>query len=127
MTEFKISLTDRGKKGDITEYLAEILDKCRNLEGEKLISFEKGEYHFYAEKCKKHIIYASNTDSGCTRVHSNIIIESNEFYLEHEKAVFGKYTENLVIRDNRIHIAPDEEPFELVDCNKMLIENNNIV
>ena len=37
MTEFKISLTDRGEKGDITEYLAEILDKCRNLEGEKFI------------------------------------------------------------------------------------------
>ena len=63
MTEFKIRLSDRDENGDITLFLRDILEKCRCTEGEKLISFEKGEYHFYAEYCKKKTLYASNTDS----------------------------------------------------------------
>ncbi len=64
MTEFKIKLSDRDKSGDITLFLVSVLEKCRNTEGEKLISFEKGEYRFFAEYCKKATLYASNTDSG---------------------------------------------------------------
>ncbi len=62
-TEFKIRLSDRAENGDITVFLADVLEKCRGIEGEKIISFEKGEYRFFAEYCKGKIIYASNTDS----------------------------------------------------------------
>ncbi len=63
MTEFKIRLSDRDENGDITLFLRDILEKCRQIEDEKLITFEKGEYHFCAEYCNKKILYASNTDS----------------------------------------------------------------
>ena len=63
MTEFKINLSDRDENGDITYFLASVLEKSRGIKGEKLITFEKGEYRFFAEYCKKKILYASNTDS----------------------------------------------------------------
>lgn len=63
MTEFRIRLSDRDSDGDITRFLADVLKKCKNTEGKKLIAFEKGEYRFFSEYCKRKVIYASNTDS----------------------------------------------------------------
>ena len=63
MTEFRIRLSDRGEHGDITAFLDNVLSQCSCTDGEKLISFEKGEYHFYGDFARRQTIYASNTDS----------------------------------------------------------------
>ena len=111
MTEFKIRLSDRDENGDITLFLADILEKCRCTDGEKLISFEKGEYRFYGERCKKKILYASNTDSHrfpekliavdmeCQR---NIIFDGNgSDFIIHGKVVPFSITdsENITLRN----------------------------
>ncbi len=63
MTVYSIKNTDKGENGDITVKLSKILSLCQKDEEEKLISFEKGEYHFYMDFAKRRTLYCSNTDS----------------------------------------------------------------
>lgn len=63
MTEFLIKTTDVGQHGDVTVFLQKILKAAKNTDEEKIIRFEKGEYHFYADFCPEKTLYASNTDS----------------------------------------------------------------
>ena len=111
MTEFRIRLSDRDEKGDITLFLKDILEKCRSTEGEKLITFEKGEYHFHAEHCNKKIMYASNTDSNRFPEkliavdidgHKNIIFDGNgSDFILHGKLVPFSVTnsESIALRN----------------------------
>lgn len=63
MKEYIIKNSDKGSNGDITKVLQDILIEAKKCEEEKIICFEKGEYHFYADFCEEEILYASNTDS----------------------------------------------------------------
>ncbi|MBQ8502774.1 MAG: right-handed parallel beta-helix repeat-containing protein [Clostridia bacterium] len=111
MTEFLIRLSDRGEKGDITRFLQDILQKARNTDGEKIIRFEKGEYHFYADFTEKQVIYASNTDSdrfpekrAAIDIHKqkNLIFDGGgSEFLMHGKMIAVKVTEseNITLSD----------------------------
>ncbi len=63
MTTYYIKNTDKGERGDITRFLGKILNEAKNVEGDKEIVFEKGEYHFYGDFAVVKRLYASNTDS----------------------------------------------------------------
>ena len=63
MKEYLIKNNDRGQCGDITKKLREILSQCKTESGDKIVRFEKGEYHFYWESAEENTVYASNTDT----------------------------------------------------------------
>ncbi len=63
MREYLILNTDKGEKGDITLKLKAILSQCVGIQEEKVIRFEKGEYHFYMDFSTEKTLYCSNTDS----------------------------------------------------------------
>ena len=108
---YGIKLSDKGQYGDITQHLNKILEKCCDNTDEIRIEFEKGEYHFYEEYCKKETIYASNTDSHkfpekniAINIHriKNLTFDGcgSEFIM-HGKVVPFKVTEseNIVIKN----------------------------
>ena len=111
---------------EITEQLALLFDKTANCECEK-ISFDPGTYYINSEKCRKYMLYITNT-VGDKEFNENETPHFNEvpFYLngiknltiEGNGAVFiveGKATnfaiencENIVVRDIEIrHAHPD--------------------
>lgn len=64
MKEYKISLNDIDlKTKDTTVLFKNILEKAQQSDDEVLISFEKGEYHFYKDFASRDVYYTSNTDS----------------------------------------------------------------
>ncbi len=64
MKEYLIKKSDKGQHGDITEKLQKILSDCKgSSDQEKIIRFEKGEYHFYWDSAEENTVYASNTDT----------------------------------------------------------------
>lgn len=63
MKEYLIRNADKGAKGDVTLKLKAILAECAIDEEEKVIRFEKGEYHFYMDFATVKTLYCSNTDS----------------------------------------------------------------
>lgn len=46
---------------DITENLIRLVDYTKTVDGEKTVVFEKGTYYIDSEKCKKYILYITNT------------------------------------------------------------------
>ena len=46
---------------DITENLIRLVDYIKTVDGEKTVVFEKGTYYIDSEKCKKYILYITNT------------------------------------------------------------------
>ncbi len=74
--KYVITQKDKGRFGDITKKLQEVLAACRATEGEKIITFEKGEYHFFRDSAEERIVYASNTNTyKSPRLASAINIE----------------------------------------------------
>lgn len=111
MKIYEIKCSDKGEYQDITRFLNDILIECRSIKEEKLILFEKGEYHFYQDFCTEEIIYASNTDSDkfpvkriAINIHNikNLTIDGygSDFYM-HGKIVPVKVTdsENITLKN----------------------------
>ncbi len=46
---------------DITENLIRLVDYIKTVDGEKTVVFEKGKYYIDSEKCKKYMLYITNT------------------------------------------------------------------
>lgn len=46
---------------DITEQLIDLSEKLKNIDGEKTVTFEKSTYYIDSKKCKKYILYITNT------------------------------------------------------------------
>ncbi len=63
MKEYLIKNSDKGQYGDVTKKLQDILSECKSNFQEKIIRFEKGEYHFYWDSAEENTVYASNTDT----------------------------------------------------------------
>lgn len=109
--EILIKLSDKGEKGDITRHLQGILESCREKDEEKIIRFEKGEYHFYSDFCPEEEIYASNTDSdkyplkkSAVRMNSikNLTLDGGgSLFLMHGKmiALYASYCENITLKN----------------------------
>lgn len=118
---------------EITEQLALLFDKAANCECEK-ISFDPGTYYINSEKCRKYMLYITNT-VGDKEFNENETPHFNEvpFYLNGVKnltiegngAVFiveGKVTnfaiencENIVVRDIEIrHAHPDMHELRVI-------------
>lgn len=119
---------------EITEQLALLFDKTANCECEK-ISFDPGTYYINSEKCRKYMLYITNT-VGDKEFNENETPHFNEvpFYLngiknltiEGNGAVFiveGKATnfaiencENIVVRDIEIrHAHPDMHELRVIN------------
>lgn len=58
-----INAEDRGiyPDGDITEKLCLLIEALKNTSGEKTVIFRQGTYFIDSEKCKKHMLYITNT------------------------------------------------------------------
>lgn len=118
---------------EITEQLALLFDKAANCECEK-ISFDPSTYYINSEKCRKYMLYITNT-VGDKEFNENETPHFNEvpFYLngiknltiEGNGAVFiveGKVTnfafencENIVVRDIEIrHAHPDMHELRVI-------------
>jgi hypothetical protein len=70
----------------------------------------------------------TEAETVCKGVHSSIVIENNTIQLDHDSAVNGKYTDGLIIRNNKI-IRSDNysgEVFKLSNCTGAVVENNDI-
>ena len=48
---------------DVSEKLIDLFDHIKNIEGEKTVIFEKGEYYIAADRCQKHKLFITNTVS----------------------------------------------------------------
>ncbi|MGN1118131.1 MAG: right-handed parallel beta-helix repeat-containing protein [Acutalibacteraceae bacterium] len=48
---------------DITEKLAKLIAYVKHIDGEKTVVFEKGTYYIDSGKCKKHMLFITNTVS----------------------------------------------------------------
>lgn len=64
-------------------------------------------------------------------VHKNITITDNEIYLEDDKAVIAKYTDNLNISNNKISFSSDYESdksdvFAIENCSNVTLLDNHI-
>ncbi len=73
----------------------------------------------------------AKSDKSVSVVHKNISIEDNEIYLENDEAVIAKYTDNLVIRNNKIYLylnypLDKSEIFSVENCTNVVIEDNYI-
>lgn len=109
--EYIIKNTDKGEYGDITVKLQSVLSEAKNTEEEKVIRFEKGEYHFYADFCKSETLYASNTDShrfpekksaiNIDRQKNLTIDGGGSRFIMHGKMIAVKvsYSENIVLKN----------------------------
>lgn len=61
-------------------------------------------------------------------VHSSIVIENNTIELQHDSAVNGKFTDGIIIRNNKIIRSESYcgEVFKLSNCTGVVVENNDI-
>lgn len=61
-------------------------------------------------------------------VHSNITIENNTFFLEHDSAVNAKYTDKLVFRNNKIILSENysDKIFLSENCSNIVNSDNDI-
>lgn len=78
---------------DVTENLYKLIDSIRNTDEEKTISFEKGTYFIDSEKCKKHMLYITNT-VGDGEFSNDEIPHLNAV------ALYFKGIKNLVVEGN---------------------------
>ena len=46
---------------DITEKLCELTEKLKEKDNEKTVVFDKGTYYLDSEKCRKYMLYITNT------------------------------------------------------------------
>lgn len=111
MTEFLIKTTDSGAHGDITGFFQKTLKTAQGIEGEKIIRFQKGEYHFYADFCPFQTVYASNTDSdrypekkaaiGICNMKNLTIDGGGSMFIMHGKMIAVKVTvsENITLQN----------------------------
>lgn len=111
MTEYIIKDTDKGAHGDITVKLQSVLSEIKDTENEKIIRFEKGEYHFYADFCESEALYASNTDSHRFPLkksainidgQKNLTIDGGDSkFIMHGKMIAVKvsYSENITLKN----------------------------
>lgn len=111
MKEYRIFNKDKTENGDITRKLQKIIEEIKNTDDEKIIYFEKGEYHFYADFCESEALYASNTDShryphkkSAVNIDgiSNLILDGGgSRFIMHGKMIALKVScsENIVFRN----------------------------
>lgn len=119
---------------DITEKVIALLSYLKTVDGEKIVSFEKGTYYIDSEKCDKRMLYITNTVgdgefSADETPHLNAVPfyfgEINDLVFDGGDSVFvidGKVTnvavencKNLTLKNIEIrHAHPDMHEFKVV-------------
>lgn len=120
--------------GDITEKLCALTEKLKENDGEKTVIFDKGTYYLDSEKCRKYILYITNTvgDKEFSKdetPHLNAVPfyfgSVNNITFDGGNSVFvidGKMTnvamencKNITLKNMEIrHLHPDMHEFKVI-------------
>lgn len=119
---------------DVSEKLIDLFDHIKNIEGEKTVFFEKGEYYITADRCQRHKLFITNTVSESEyKEHELPHMQSVAFYLSDIRdlvvdgagstwIIDGKVTniaaercDNLTIKNIEIrHKSPDMHELKVI-------------
>lgn len=106
---------------DVSEKLIDLFDHIKNIEGEKTVIFEKGEYYIAADRCQKHKLFITNTVSESEyKEHELPRMQSVAFYLSDIRDLVVDGAGSTWIIDGKItNIAAER-------CDNLTIKNIEI-